>query len=75
MPPIDFESYLRAKLNDTDLVPAIFLNAEGRVELVFGDGYRFISFGDYVLPVKPQPTAQRVAAAGFDSHKGMGDRT
>lgn len=71
----DFESYLRAKLNDTDLTPAIYLNAEGRVEMVFGDGFRFISFGDRVIPVPEKPAAQRVAATGFDAHKGMGDRT
>lgn len=70
----DFESYLRAKLNDTDLTPAIYLNAEGRVEMVFGDGYRFVSFGDRVVPAPDKPTTQSVKAAGFDSHEGMGSR-
>lgn len=68
----DFESYLRHRLTFDAPEISPYLNDEGRVEIKFDDGRTFVFVGNQV--VEPQPPAQRVAAAGFDSHEGMGSR-
>lgn len=50
----------------------IALNEEGRVEITFSTGDRFVVFGD--TAIRPIPPVQRVVAEGFDAHKGMGSR-
>lgn len=62
---MDFEAFLRANPLPSFTVS---LNGEGRVELAV-DQERFIVVENTVIH---RPAPQRVAAEGFDSHKGMG---
>lgn len=67
-----FRDYIKAPSAGLGMLSfdSIALNGEGRVEITFSTGDRFIVFGDTAI----RPPVQRVAAEGFDAHKGMESR-
>lgn len=72
-----FRGYIKAPPAGLGMLSfdSIALNGEGRVEITFSTGDRFVVFGDTAIrPIPPTPPAQRVVAEGFDAHKGMGSR-
>lgn len=75
---MDFETFFRDYIKAPPAgrgalsFDSIALNEEGRVEITLSTGDRFVVFGD--MAIRPVPPAQRVAATGFDAHKGMGER-
>lgn len=74
---MDLESFFRDYIKappaglGTLSFDSIALNGEGRVEITFSTGDRFVVFGD--TAIRPIPPVQRVVAEGFDAHKGMGE--
>lgn len=76
---MDLETFFRDYIKRPNITmlafEAIALNGENRVEITFNTGDKFIVFGDNTLHVPEKSAPQRVAAEGFDAHKGMGDRT
>lgn len=80
---MDFEAFLRKLISqNADFSTKVGLNQEGRVLVAIeSEGIN----GFYIVVentahqlgplVDTKPPTQRVAAAGFDAHKGMGERT
>ena len=54
-------------VNDEDRVVLTLTNADGSQT-------EFVAVEDKLIPWPVKPPAQRVAAEGFDAHKGMGGR-
>lgn len=79
---MDFEAFLRKLIaQNADFSTKVGLNQEGRVLVAIESGgingfYVVVENTAHQLGplVDAKPTTQRVAAAGFDSHEGMGSR-
>jgi hypothetical protein len=80
---MDLESLFRAMIrNNTAFRAEIGLNAEDRVLLrvvkADGEASGYIIVENTAIPAEiaapTKPPVQRVAAQGFDAHKGMGAR-
>lgn len=76
--PYDIETALRRHLRERADQPkiSVWVNNEDRMVLLISDAdgtqTEFVAVGDCMIPYPVKPPAQRVAAAGFDAHKGMG---
>lgn len=77
---MDIETALRRHLREVADDPSVtvWTNDEGRMVLTItsadGSKTEFVAVEDKLIPWPVKPPAQRVAAEGFDAHKGMGDR-
>ena len=77
---MDIETALRRHLRESagDQKITVWVNNEGRVMLTItnadGSQAEFVAVEDRLIPWPVKPPAQRVAAEGFDAHKGMGSR-
>ena len=71
-----FRGYIKAPPAGLGMLSfdSIAINEEGRVEITLSTGDRFVAVEDKLIPWPVKPLAQRVAAEGFDAHKGMGSR-
>ena len=79
---MDIETALKAHLvggsnGPTIVMLDIRINEEGRVVVNLGpEGFPdYVVVGDKFVMRPTKAPAQRVAATGFDAHKGMGERT
>lgn len=76
---MDIETALRRRLREVadDPKVTVWANDEGRMMLTiaYADGSQteFVAVEDKLIPWPVKPPAQRVAAEGFDAHKGMAD--
>lgn len=76
--PPDIETALRRHLRERADQPkiSVWVNNEDRMVLLISNAddtqTEFVAVGDCMVPYPVKPPAQRVAAAGFDAHKGMG---
>jgi len=77
---MDIETALRRHLREFADAQNMtcWVNNEGRMMLTItnrdGTQVEFVAVEDKLLPWPIKPLPQRVAAAGFDAHKGMGER-
>lgn len=77
---MDIETALRRHLREAadDQKVAVWVNNEDRMMLTItnadGSQTEFVVVEDKLIPWPVKPPAQRVAAEGFNAHKGMGSR-